>query len=258
MRRDAGVRRRRANAMRRTRRAIGWTVALIACALMALAGWNWSKRHPEDLPWTKLELARPVGLFTGRKLAALTKDFPACRAALERAGVRYTALAPVTAERGTCGYRDGVRLDPGGSRELGFEPKGVGMACPVAAAIAVWEWEVVQPAARRHLRQPVATIEHFGSYNCRRMYGRDAGAFSEHATADALDVAGFRLQDGTRVTVVKDWSGGGDKAAFLREVHDGACGLFATVLGPDYNAAHRDHLHLDQAERGATGWRSCR
>ncbi|MBU1256939.1 MAG: extensin family protein, partial [Alphaproteobacteria bacterium] len=38
----------------------------------------------------------------------------------------------------------------------------------------------------------------------------------------------------------------------------GACDLFSTVLSPDYNKAHRDHFHLDQAERGATGWRACR
>ena len=47
-------------------------------------------------------------------------------------------------------------------------------------------------------------------------------------------------------------------AAFLREVRDGACDLFATVLSPDYNAAHADHFHLDQAARGAIGWRGCR
>jgi hypothetical protein len=40
-------------------------------------------------------------------------------------------------------------------------------------------------------------------------------------------------------------------------VRDGACRLFATVLSPDYNAAHRDHLHLDEAKRGAM-WRACR
>lgn len=132
------------------------------------------------------------------------------------------------------------------------------MACPVAAALAVWEWEVIQPAAQRHFGRRVRAIDHFGSYNCRRLYSRDAGAFSEHATADAIDIAGFRLSDGTRVRVVGDWSGAGRKAAFLREVHAGACGLFATVLGPAYNAAHRDHFHLDQAVRGATGWRTCR
>ena len=36
-------------------------------------------------------------------------------------------------------------------------------------------------------------------------------------------------------------------------LRDGACGLFATVLSPDYNAAHRDHFHLDQAARGRFG-----
>jgi len=90
------------------------------------------------------------------------------------------------------------------------------------------------------------------------MYGRDAGACSEHATADAVDVAGFVLAGGKRITVVRDWQGDDAEARFLHEVRDGACRLFATTLSPDYNAAHRDHLHLDQAERGSWGWRACR
>lgn len=122
----------------------------------------------------------------------------------------------------------------------------------------MWEWQVVQPAARRHFDSSVVRIEHFGSYNCRRMYGRSSGDWSEHAAANALDVAGFVLANGNRVTVVGDWKGEGARAAFLREVRDGACDLFSTVLSPDYNAAHRDHLHLDQARRGAMGWRACR
>ena len=64
--------------------------------------------------------------------------------------------------------------------------------------------------------------------------------------------------DGARISVAADWRDGGAKGRFLREVRDGACRLFATVLSPDYNRAHRDHLHLDQAERGAWGWRACR
>lgn len=233
-------------------------MALGVIALLALLVWSWARRHPQDVPWTPLDLSQPVGLFTGRKLAALTEDFPACRALLDRAGVRYTALPPLSANAGQCGYRDGVRFTAGGSREIGYRPLRLGVACPVAAALAVWEWEVVQPAAQRHFGKRVAAIDHFGSYNCRRMYGRDAGAFSEHATADAVDIAGFRLSDGTKVSVVGDWSAPGAKAAFLREVHGGACGVFATVLGPDYNAAHRDHFHFDQAARGTTGWRACR
>lgn len=243
---------------RTLRRLLGWGALLTACGVLALICWSWARRHPQDLPWTPLDLAQPVGMFTGRKLTALTRDFAQCRRLLDRAGVRYTALPPLRPREPQCGYADAVRLLPGGARRIGFRPPGLGVACPVAAALALWEWEVVQPTALAQFGQPVATVDHFGSYNCRRMYGRDTGSFSEHATADAIDVAGFRLRDGTRISVVGDWRDDGPKAAFLRDVRDGACRLFATVLSPDYNVAHRDHLHLDQAARGAMGWRACR
>lgn len=39
------------------------------------------------------------------------------------------------------------------------------------------------------------------------------------------------------------------EAAFLRKLHQGACGVLTTALGPEANEAHRDHLHLDMKER---------
>lgn len=231
--------------------------AVVAALLLTLVLLLYAmvRNRPQDLPWTELDLSQPVGLFTGRKLAALTEDFPACRKALDKAGVRYTALAPLTEGDGECGYADAVRFAPGGARRIRFAPGDLGVTCPVAAALAVWEWEVVQPAAQRHFGQKVTEIEHFGSYNCRRMYNREGASWSEHATADAVDIAAFRLADGTRIRLVGDWEGKGSKARFLRDVRDGACGVFGTVLSPDYNAAHRDHFHLDQALRN---WRACR
>ncbi len=241
-------------ALRTSAAAIVIAALLLTLALFAYA---MLRNRPQDLPWTKLDLSQPVGMFTGRKLAALTDDFPACRAALDKAGVRYTAL-PARREGEGCGYTDAVRLTKGGARRIGFAPADLGVSCPVAAGLAVWEWEVVQPAAQRIFGQRVAEIEHFGSYNCRRMYNREGASWSEHATADAVDIAAFRLADGTRITLIGDWAGQGKKAQFLRAVRDGGCDLFATVLSPDYNEAHRDHFHFDQAERGAMGWRSCR
>ncbi|MBD8471077.1 extensin family protein [Sphingomonas sp. CFBP 8765] len=243
--------------MRAVRRTLGWIVALAMIAGLGLILWSTLRGRPQDLPWTPLDLGQPIGLMTGRKLNALTQSYPACRAALERAGVRYTALPPRSGE-GQCGYSDGVRFTSGGARRTDFAPAGLGIACPVAAALAIWEWNVVQPAAERHFGTKVTSIDHFGSYSCRRIYGRDAGTWSEHSTADAVDIAGFRLGNGTRITVARDWKGDAAKAAFLREVRDGACQLFATTLSPDYNAAHADHFHLDQADRGAMGWRACR
>ena len=63
------------------------------------------------------------------------------------------------------------------------------MTATVVAALKLWEWHVVQPAAQRLFGQPVVRITHFGSYSCRRMYGRSSGDFSEHATADAIEGA---------------------------------------------------------------------
>jgi hypothetical protein len=214
-----------------------------------------AKRNPEDMPWTELDLAHPIGAFTGRKLAGVSGA--QCRTLLERAGVRFVALPPRN-PGGQCGYENAVQFRTGGALQIAFAPRDVGTSCPVAAALALWEWHVVQPAALEHFGRKVAAIGHLGSYSCRRMYGRSEGAWSEHASANAIDIAGFRLEDGTRISLLRDWDKDGPRADFLREVRDGGCKLFATVLSPDYNAAHRDHFHFDQADRGAVGWRACR
>lgn len=229
--------------------------ALIAGGALLLL--MWTRSRPQDVPWTPLDLSQPIGAFTGRKLAGLGSDDGQCQALLTQAGVRYEKLAPVE-RRGECGYANGVRFTSGGARMIAFSPASLGTACPVAAGLVLWEWNIVQPEAQKHFRTRVVRIEHFGSYSCRRMYGRTTGDWSEHARANAVDIAAFILADGRRVSVLSDWKGEGDKPAFLRAVRDGACRLFATVLSPDYNAAHRDHLHLDQAARGEMGWRACR
>lgn len=230
-------------------------VALVAFA--ALLAYGYARNHPEDMPWTPLDLAQPVGIFTRAKLVGLTGEGAQCQALLDRAGVDYNAL-PARQDGESCGYDDAVRLSTDGALDIGYAPAGLGTSCPVAAALALWEWHVVQPAALEHYGVPVERIDHFGSYSCRRLYGRSEGGWSEHSTANAVDIAGFRLADGRRVTIVGDWSGDTDDAAFLREVRDGACELYATVLSPDYNAAHRDHLHFDQAPRGGASWGVCR
>lgn len=233
---------------------------LMLLAALIFAGlllYGYARNHPEDMPWTALDLTQPVGAFTGRKLVGLRGDVERCRALLGRAGVEFNALPP-RGNGGQCGYDDAVRFTGGGALSIDYRPADLGMSCPVAAALALWEWHVVQPAALRHFGSKVAAIDHFGSYSCRRIYGREDGAWSEHSTASAVDIAGFRLEDGTRISVLGDWEGSEEERAFLRDVRNGACDLFATVLSPDYNAAHSDHLHLDQADRGEMGWRGCR
>ena len=215
------------------------------------------REHPERFPWTELSLADPIGPFTGIKLARLTGEPRRCRALMRSAGLAEQPFEPPAPADSRCRVDDAVRIRPEDARSIGYTPGGLATSCPVAAALALWERDVVQPAARRHFGSRVTRIDHAGSYSCRRLYGRSAGQFSEHATADAIDILGFRLANGHRISVLRDWRGEAEERAFLREVRDGGCDLFSTVLSPDYNAAHADHFHLDQAERGAFGWRLC-
>lgn len=134
-----------------------------------------------------------------------------------------------------------------------FSPARPHTTCAVAAAFSLWLQQGVQPAAQAQLGSGIARIEHFGTYSCRRLYGRPDGPWSEHATGNAIDIAAFILKDGRRISVLRDWDREGPEAAFLRDARDNACETFGTVLSPDYNAAHADHLHLDQAARGFGG-----
>ena len=149
-------------------------------------------------------------------------------------------------------------LRPISDSGLAFVPRDLVTSCPVAAALHLWERDTVQPAALRLLGERIAAIDHYGSYSCRRIGSGSEGAYSEHATANAVDIAAFRTASGRRISVKRDWPDSDAEAAFLREVRDGACTLFATVLSPDYNAAHADHLPFDQARRGGGSWHLCR
>ena len=89
-----------------------------------------------------------------------------------------------------------------------------------------------------------------GSYSCRNVAG--SARRSAHATANAIDVSGFVLADGRRITVADHWSASNPAVRrFFTAIHTSACKRFGTVLGPAYNAAHRDHLHLELSRHQA-------
>ncbi len=132
------------------------------------------------------------------------------------------------------------------------------LTCPMYAAVNRWLEQVVQPAAMARFGQPVVELRTMGTYACRPMNHQRGARLSEHSFANAIDVGGFRLQDGSIVSILKGWNGGLEEQNFLREVHAGACQHFATVLGPGV-ALHHDHLHMDLARHGRRGDRSvCR
>ncbi|MCK0100528.1 extensin family protein [Qipengyuania sp. S6317L1] len=207
-------------------------------AAVGMAGWNWLEDHPQHNPWAPLDLRDPIGLATATKLVTLRDDIDQCRAVLERSDIAYTAL-PQTGE-GACVRPDRTRLT-----EFPFSPGNPATTCPVAAAMELWRTRSVEPAARDILGSGVARFEHLGVYNCRRIRG-SSDNWSQHATGNAIDISAIVLEDGRRISLLAGWEGESDEAQFLRQIRDGACGVFAVVLSPDYNAAHADHFHFDQ------------
>jgi hypothetical protein len=125
--------------------------------------------------------------------------------------------------------------------------------CPMVEALEGWLTEVVQPAAQARFGQPVVQIDSMGSYTCRGMNNQPGARLSEHSFGNATDIGGFVLADGRKITLVHDWTHGDAQAqAFLRDVHNGACQRFATVLSPGSNPFHYNHVHVDLAMHGMT------
>lgn len=201
----------------------------------------------EHLPWKPLALVDPLGAATKIKAARTGEDPAACREVLQQGGVEFAEVA--ARQSGFCQVHDALQMEAGMAP---LAPREAPMTCKQALAVSIWERQVVQAAAFDTFGEAVVRIDHYGTYSCRRMYGKDDAPVSEHASANALDVAAFRLADGAVISVANDWNDTGEKGAFLRRVRDGACKVFLTTLGPDYNAAHRDHFHLDMG-----GWPKC-
>jgi hypothetical protein len=131
------------------------------------------------------------------------------------------------------------------------------LACPLVSALDRWVAEGVQPAAIRWFGSSVVEIKQISSYACREMVGSGTSTVSEHAFGNALDVAGFTLADGRKITVKDGWHGTPEEQGFLHDVQLSACDMFTTVLAPGYNVYHYNHIHVDLMRR-RPGYRPCR
>ncbi|MDX1721795.1 MAG: extensin family protein [Pseudomonas sp.] len=199
---------------------------------------QWLDVPPRWNPWAPLDIRATPNLLTPFKLWRLEGAPGLCRQALATSPLRFTALAD-SSPAADCPLENTLRVQASGVR---FSSSFIS-TCPLAAAFALFERHALQPAAQEVFGQPVVQVEHVGSFACRSIAGSQRR--SQHASANALDIVGFRLQDGRRISVLRDWPGESEAARFLRLVHKGACASFNVTLGPQYNVAHRDHFHVD-------------
>jgi hypothetical protein len=121
--------------------------------------------------------------------------------------------------------------------------------CNVAGRFNDWVSNTVQNAAEDHFGERVVSLDIAAAYACRPRNNKAGAKMSEHGFGNAMDVSGFTLESGRKVSVLKDYYGSRDERNFLRAVRGEACGTFHTVLGPGSDANHKDHFHFDLANR---------
>jgi hypothetical protein len=182
---------------------------------------------------------------------ASARDTAICYADLRRDGVDFRPLPDKDFGKG-CVLSGAVQL-----LDIGVPVNNLtAVRCGEARAFSSWVRNAVAPAAYQILGSELARVDSMGSYACRNVVGSagNGNRRSGHAIANAIDIGDFVLKDGRRISILNDWQAP-DPATrrFLQTIHASACKRFGTVLSPDYNAAHRNHLHLED-----DGARFCR
>jgi hypothetical protein len=180
-------------------------------------------------------------------------DGAQCREELKKTGAVFRALRDrEKPDQNGCGIPHGVILTKG--------PTGITYAgplmidCSLALALPAIE-KVIQEEAVKHLGEPITRITTLGSYSCRSVRGwRER--ISQHALGNALDMAAFSTKAGSKASVMRDYEIGVEapstpRGRFLRAIYRRLWseGGVTRVLGPEWDAAHRDHFHLDRGIR---------
>ena len=151
-------------------------------------------------------------------------------------------IGRVKAKLKGCGVDQAVRVRSVSGVRL--SQKSV-MDCRTADALKKWLDRTAKPALSRK-GGGLSGLRVAAHYSCRTRNNKKGAKISEHGKGRAIDISGFRLRDGSEITVLHGWKNRATKKA-LRKMHRGACGPFKTVLGPQADRYHQDHFHFDTA-----------
>ncbi len=188
---------------------------------------------------------------------ASQEDGEKCRADLERSGFRFRGLpSKREPDKNGCGIPNGVIVWRGPTG-ITYSPP-INVDCSMARALESFE-RIVQEEAETHLRSRITKIGDLGGFACRPRNSRKQSSLSAHAFGSAVDVASFQPAKGPPAVIVRDYAEASrtspareQRRAFLLSVYSRLRNREADltyVVGPDFNASHRDHFHLDRG-----GW----
>ena len=204
--------------------------------------------RPAEAPQGEASTAAEPAEKQGEEGAPASSEEPkisACRRALTEDIAIAPSIADINGPRG-CGGTDLVRLEAivlPNKHKVAVSPPAT-LRCTMASAVADWVRTDVAAVAAKQNSEP-AVLDNFDSYECRG-FNRVPGAhLSEHGRANALDVRAIKLANGTSIGLTDRSVPRDVRETVLHSV----CSRFSTVLGPDSDWYHEDHIHLDLAER---------
>ena len=219
--------------------AIAATALLVAEATSHARGTPLPQPRPASAPAAKTDAA-PPGTATPD-----AQGPSACRRALTEDIAIAPSLPPIR-DPGGCGGDDLVSLEAvvlADKARVAIKPAAT-LRCPMATAVADWVRTDLATLAASLNTEP-SEIDDFASYECRGR-NRVAGAqLSEHARANAIDIRSLAFADGRVLALTDRTADRGLRESVLHSM----CARFSTVLGPDSDWYHEDHIHLDLAAR---------
>jgi hypothetical protein len=217
--------------------------------------------HQSELPPATIEPVPfpPMAGNRGWATDTVLAERQDCAQRLKGLPIIYEPMAPI-GQAGGCGAAAALKV----SQIAGVTiVPSAELTCDMVEALHGWLSSSVLPAARLELKKKVVKINNASAYVCRRRNGLASGKLSEHAKANALDIATLGFDDGSSISIKGDWSGlkqligMSAQGNFLRVIRRDACIRFTTVLGPGSDPYHGDHFHIDVARR-KNGYRICK
>jgi hypothetical protein len=203
---------------------------------------------PKDTPAS--EPAEPAP--TPPPVAANTEpDDPACLDRLRALGVVFSEEPPMG--EGACRLAHPLKVSSVGSG-VAIKPEAI-LNCRTTEALALWVKDAMVPAARATLGAVPNELSHGSTYVCRTRNHQEGARLSEHAQANAVDIATISFADHAPVDVsIKDPAG--PEGKFSEAIRKASCTYFTTSLGPGSDSSHATHFHFDMAQRRG-GYRLC-
>jgi len=203
---------------------------------------------PEEWnPRTPLDMRASFTPVSNWKLKKQIQNYEYCQKYLTDLDVQFEVLPPKEVDA-FCHIRNQVEV----TRLSQAKINPLRSTCGTALRLALWEYHGLQASAEAQFQTTVSNLTHVGSYSCRKIRTTEGEGtrFSQHATANAIDISGLTLNNGQKLDLISDWE---TDDGFLRDIRDEACRFFRVVLSPDFNALHADHYHMDMGPS-----RSCR